>query len=152
MTKVAAIASVVAVTVFAAPMTAQIAAADRAETQAAAATGVPRGRPFKGVRFFYVPSQDRYRAVKFSPKSPYHPAGFAAGAYSKGPGGASCFRGQKRGSTYVGTLYSLPTGPEYTRSYTLNDLFFGQVTYSAPASFKRKARAYLNGNGVCAVW
>lgn len=112
----------------------------------------PAVRPFAGVRFFYVPSQKRYRAVKFSPKAAGRPAGSAAGAYSNGPGGASCFNGEKRGSTYIGTLYSLPSGPTYTRSYTLNDLFFGQQTYTVPTWFKRKARGYLNGNGSCAVW
>lgn len=108
----------------------------------------PAQRPFKGIRYFYVPSQNRYRAVKFSPASPDFPSGHSAGAYSKG----SCFNGTKNGSVYVGTLYNLPSGPTYTRSYSLNDLFVGQVTYSAPRWFKRQARTYLNGNGVCAVW
>lgn len=117
-----------------------------------AVSATPKGRPFPGIRYYYVPSQKRYRAVKFSPRSPSYPPGHSAGAFSQGPGGASCFNGTKRSSTYVGTLYSIPSGPTYTKSYTLNDLFFGQVTYTAPGWFKRKARTYLNGNGVCAVW
>jgi hypothetical protein len=112
----------------------------------------PQSRPFKGVRFFYVPSQDRYRAVKFSPRSPYHPAGFSAGAYSQGPDGVSCFVGSKQGGLYVGTLYDFASGDDRKRSYSLEDLFFGRPTSAAPASFKREARGQLNGNNVCAVW
>lgn len=112
----------------------------------------PQSRPFRGVRFFYVPSQDRYRAVKFSPRSPYHPAGFSAGAYSKGPDGVSCFVGSRQGGLYVGTLYDFASGDDRERSYGLQDLFFGRPTSAVPASFKREARGHLNGNNVCAVW
>lgn len=50
----------------------------------------PQSRPFSGIRYFNVPSQNRYRAVKSSPRSPNRPPGYSSGAYSKGPGGASC--------------------------------------------------------------
>ena len=76
-------------------------------------------RPFKGIRYFYVPSQQRYRAVKFSPRSEYYSAGHSAGVFSSGKDD-SCFNGERNGAVYVGTLYSLPSGPTYTRSYTLN--------------------------------
>lgn len=110
------------------------------------------GRPFSGVRFYYVASQKRYRAVKFSPRNGGFPAGHSAGAFSSSKGGDSCFTGQKAGNRYVGRLYSIPTGPVYRRTYTMRDLLFGRPTYAAPAWFKKRARQYLNGNGSCAVW
>lgn len=148
MTRVAALMSAVAGVAAITGGAPSAATASQTPTTVSTPASYASSRPFTGIRYFYVPSQNRYRAVKFSPRAPGRPAGSAAGAYSTG----SCFSGEKRGSTYVGTLYSLPSGPTYTRSYTLNDLFFGQVTYNAPAWFKRIARSFLNGNGSCAVW
>lgn len=142
-----ATSSVIVCLLAAAPAGAQ---SDGHEPREVASVGLKR--PFKGIRFFYVPSQQRYRAVKFSPRSEYYPAGYSAGAFSSGKDGDSCFRGQRNGSVYVGTLYSLWSGPQYTRAYTLNELFLGEQTYSAPRWFKKKARGHLNGNNVCAVW
>jgi len=53
-------------------------------------------RPFKGIRYFHVPSQNRYRAVEFSPTR-FGPVGFIAWASSSGKGGDSSFNGRRAG-------------------------------------------------------
>lgn len=107
-------------------------------------------RPFKGIRYFYVPSQQRYRAVKFSPKSYVGlPTGFLAWAFSSGKKGDSCFNGRRTGNAYYGKVYVIRTDRSYRAVYNLDDLTFGRPTKSAPSWFKNRARSHHNSTGFC---
>lgn len=73
-----------------------IAPAEAVDARAVVAAKPAAGRPFKGVRSFHVPSQNRYRAVEFSPTR-FGPVGFIAWASSSGKGGDSSFNGRRAG-------------------------------------------------------
>ena len=112
------------------------------------ATKPAAGRPFKGIRYFYVPSQDRYRAVKFSPAR-YGPVGFLAWAFSSGKRGDSCFNGRKLTDKYYGKVYVVRTDRSYRAVYSVDDLLLGRPTNTPPAWFKKRARQEHDSTSFC---
>lgn len=104
--------------------------------------------PFKGVRYFYVPSQKRYRAVKFSTGG-ILPAGFLAWSFSAGKDGESCFNGRGSGTIWSGRVYVLREKRDYRVTFTLDDLLVGRPTTSPPGWFKKRARQQRNSSGYC---
>ncbi len=105
-------------------------------------------RPFKGIRYFHVPSQNRYRAVEFSPAR-YGPVGFLAWAFSSGKGGDSCFNGRKLTEKYYGKVYVVRTDRSYRAVYSVDDLLLGRPTNNPPAWFKKRARQQHDSTGFC---
>jgi len=104
--------------------------------------------PFKGVRYFYVPSQNRYRAVRFSTGG-FFPAGALAWSFSSGKDGESCFNGRGFGGNWYGRVYVLREDRDYRVVFSLDDLLVGRPTYSPPTWFKKRARQQRNASGYC---
>lgn len=104
--------------------------------------------PFRGVRYFYVPSQNRYRAVKFSTGN-FFPAGFLAWSFSSGKDGESCFNGRGGGTSWSGRIYVLREGRDYPVVFYLDDLLVGRPTTSPPHWFKKRARQQRTSPGYC---
>lgn len=123
-----------------APQTHGVAAAPDTATAAKA--------PFKGLRYFYVPSQNRYRAVKFSTGG-IMPEGFLAWSFSSGKDGDSCFNGRGGYGKWYGRVYVLREDRDYRVVFSLDDLLVGRPTYSPPTWFKKRARQQRNSSGYC---
>lgn len=104
--------------------------------------------PFRGVRYFFVPSQKRYRAVKFS-TGDIMPAGFLAWSFSSGEAGESCFNGRGGGTSWSGRVYVPREGRDYRVIFSLDDLLVGRPTSSPPQWFKKRARQQRNSSGYC---
>ena len=104
--------------------------------------------PFRGVRYFYVPSQKRYRAVKFSTGGIF-PEGFLAWSFSSGKDGESCFNGRGGDTRWYGRVYVPREGKDYRVVFSLDDLLVGRPTSSPPQWFKKRARQQRNSSGYC---
>lgn len=104
--------------------------------------------PFRGVRYFYVPSQKRYRAVKLS-TGKLMPAGFLAWSFSSGKDGESCFNGRGGDTLWAGRVFVPRDGRDYRVTFSLDDLLVGRPTSSPPQWFKKRARQQRNSTGYC---
>lgn len=87
---------------------------------------IPSVAPFNGVRYYFVPQQYHYRAVRFTRNG----RRLQVAWIGDGPGG--CFVGQYRAGAYYGTMHDFATPSVYQDSLRAGEVTRGGSAYKPP--------------------